>query len=166
MSHSSEERLPVDLLAVAEQLREGSHEASALDLDRIKMRAIAKAERGSGAFASRKGRTTMRKRRLLITALIMGIFVSGTGATLAVTGQFAGTSQNRPTASAAQYVSCKTLVRSNRRDESATRSSNRRSERRIRNNRDRRQVRRANRGEERQQRRVNRSQERACRRNG
>lgn len=169
MSHSSEERLSADLLAVAEQLSEGKHEASALDLDRIKMRAMAKARRGSQTFAPRKGRL-MKRRSFLTTALVVGVLASGTGATMAVTGQFSPARDSRPTAGAAQYKTCKAVVRDNRRDERRTKSSNRSGERRlrrsnraeervIRNRRDRKRIKRANRAEERDQKQGNRAEE-------
>ncbi len=187
MSHSSEERLSVDLQAAAEQLSEGKHEASALDLDRIKMRAVAKATRGSRASAPRKGRL-MKRRSLLTTALVVGLLASGTGATMAITGQFSSARDNGPSAGAAQYINCKTLVRQNRAEERSTkranrneerrtRRSNRRAEKAISNKQERKSVRRTNRRgeraqkrgnrrEERTQRRGNRAEERRCRRGG
>ncbi len=184
MSHSSEERLSADLLAVAEQLSEGKHEASALDLDRIKMRAMAKARRGSQTFAPRKGRL-MKKRSFLTTALVVGVLASGTGATMAVTGQFSPARDGRPTAGVSQYTGCKELVRQNRREEKAFRRAFKRqhrskkrnhrvTERQIRNRRDRKRVRRDNRTDQKDQRRDfredrqrlkedNREEERRCR---
>jgi len=162
MSHSSEERLSADLLAVAEQLSEGKHEASAVDLDRIKMRAMAKATRGSATFAPRKG-SLMRKRSLLTTLLVVGTLASGTGATMAVTGQFSQARDDRPTASASQYADCRITARENRADRTRDRRLNRRqqrskirahrrAERQIRNPRTRKRVRRINRRDEKRQR--------------
>jgi len=184
MSHSSEERLSADLLAVAEQLSEGKHEASAVDLDRIKMRAMAKATRGSATFAPRKG-SLMRKRSLLTTLLVVGTLASGTGATMAVTGQFSQARDDRPTASASQYADCRFVKRENRagrvRDRRLNRQqhkrkqrANNRSERLIRNPRTRRSVRKNNvrdekrqrrafRRSERRQREADRDEERRCR---
>jgi len=175
MSHSSEERLSADLLAVAEQLSEGKHEASALDLDRIKMRAMAKARRGSQTFAPRKGRL-MKRRSFLTAALVVGVLASGTGATMAVTGQFSQARDSRPTAGAAQYKTCQSVVRDNRSDERRTKRANRTEERRlrrsnraeegvIRNRRDRRRVKRANRAEVRDEKDENRAQEKEQRGN-
>jgi len=166
MSHSSEDRLSADLLAVGEQLSEGKHEASALDLDQIKMRAVAKATRGSATFAPRKG-SLMRKRSLLTTALIVGVLASGTGATMAVTGQFSAARDDRPTASVSQYQSCAELVRQNRRAELRFRRqfnvqhrlkkrAHRRVEARTRGRKRRKAVRRINRKDERQQKRQHR----------
>jgi hypothetical protein len=187
MSHSSEERLSADLLAVAEQLSEGKHEASALDLDRIKMRAMAKARRGSQTFAPRKGRL-MKRRSFLTAALVVGVLASGTGATMAVTGQFSQAQDNRPTAGAAQYQDCKDVVRNNRREERSTRStqrselkrlrkSNRAEERAIDDRGDRKRAKKANRrdlrdekqenkAERKNQKAANRDEEQECREKG
>lgn len=175
MSHSNEERLSADLLAVAEQLSEGKHEASALDLDRIKMQAVAKATRGPRAFAPRKG-SLMRKRSLLTTLLVVGALATGTGATMAVTGTLPTVGGDGPTAGLAQYGNnCDQLVadnraeerrimRENRADERSERRANRSAERRIRNPRARRHARRINRAAERRQRRANRRGESSLRR--
>lgn len=183
MSHSSEERLSADLQAVAEQLSEEKHEASALDLDRIKMRAVAKATRGSAAFAPRKG-SLMRKRSLLTTLLVVGALASGTGATMAVTGQFSQARDDRPTASASQYQDCRLVARDNRnariRQRRVNRTNlrskkrtNRRVERRLRgrarsrvvrlHRRDERLERRVFRRAEKNQRAADRREERECR---
>jgi len=184
MSHSNEERLSADLLAVAEQLSEGKHEASPLDLDRIKMRAVAKATRGSQTFAPRKGRL-MKRRSFLTTALVVGVIASGTGATMAVTGQFSPASKDRPTAGVSQYQSCAQLVRQNRLEEKSFRRAfnrqhrskkrnHRLTERQIRNRRVRKRVRSDNRTDQKNQRkrfradarrlkRENRAEERRCR---
>ena len=165
MSHSSEDRLSADLLAVGEQLSEGKHEASALDLDQIKMRAVAKATRGSATFAPRKG-SLMRKRSLLTTLLVVGALASGTGATMAVTGQFSAARDDRPTASVSQYQSCGELVRQNRRAELRFRRQfnvqhrlKKRAHRRVEagtRRKRRKAVRRINRKDERQQKRQHR----------
>lgn len=185
MSHSSEERLSADLQAVAEQLSEGKHEASSLDLDRIKVRALAKATtRRSGTFAPSKG-SLMRKRSFLTTALVIGVLASGTGATMAVTGQFSQARDSRPTASVSQYQNCTELVQQNRRAEKRFRRSfirqhrlkkraHRRGEASVRNRRQRKRLRRINRADEKDQKQQfredradlrddNRDDERRCR---
>lgn len=174
MRNSSEESLPTELLAIAEQLREEKHEPSALDLDRIKMRALAKATRGSGTFAPRKGRL-MKRRSFLTTALVVGVIASGTGATMAVTGQFSGARDDGPKAGAAQsqYQNCREQVRENRRSERhfkrsfqrqhrLKRRAHRRAESRARG-RERRALRRINRTDERQQKRQHREDARDLR---
>lgn len=162
MSHSSEERLPADLLAVAEQLREGRHEANALDLDRIKAQAVAQATRGSGRFGPRKG-GLMRKRTTLATALTVGAIATGLGATMAVTGQIPPGKAPRATIASHQYPqTCAALERANRRERKRLRRANRREERALRG-RARARIKRLNRREERRQRRAHRRAEARCR---
>lgn len=103
------------------------------------------------------------KRRLLITALVLGAIVSGAATTMAVTGQFSSARKAAPTASVAQYVSCKKLVRQHRADERSKASAHRRGERSIRNPRTRQRVRRINRADERREKTRHRFQEKLCR---
>lgn len=163
MSHSSEERHSADLLAVAEQLSDGRHEASALDLDQIKMRAIAQATRGSATLAPKRGRGLMKRRSFLATALVLGTIASGGATTMAVTGGFSPARDDSPSASVAQYISCEKLVSKNRRDERSKARAHRKAEKRIRNNRDRKAVRKINRRDEAREKTQHRADEKRCR---
>jgi len=87
MNNSHEDRVPADLQHVVEMLREQRPEASPLELDRIKLRAKARGARTQPSFATRqKGLTMMRSRIAVTSMLTLGVFMSGTGATLAVSG--------------------------------------------------------------------------------
>lgn len=163
MSHSSEERHSADLLPVAEQLREGRHEPSALDLDQIKMRAIAQATHGSASLAPKRGRHIMKKRSLLATLLVLGAIASGGATTMAVTGQFSPERAQAPSASASQYVNCKTLVRNNRAEEKSTRRADKRAAKLVDDRGDRKRLRRSNLRDRKRQRRGNRREEKRCR---
>lgn len=163
MSHSSEERHSADLLPVAEQLREGRHEPSALDLDQIKMLAIAQATHGSASLAPKGGQHIMKKRSLLATLLVLGAIASGGATTMAVTGQFSADRAQAPSASTKQYISCKQLVKNDRRDERSKRRAHRRAEHRIHDRRARKRVRRINRRDERSEKRAHRRSEKRCR---
>lgn len=78
MTHSHDEQLPEDLREIAGRLREERAQVSALDLDRIKMRALAAA-----TPAHRKG--TRMKSRALAAALTLALMVGGTGGVIAAT---------------------------------------------------------------------------------
>jgi hypothetical protein len=69
---------------------------TALELDAAKVRVMKSAQK-SGMFARKKG-SFMKSRVALVAVLALGVFMSGTGATLAVSG-FA----NNGSASSAQY---------------------------------------------------------------
>jgi len=84
MSHSEDERLPPELRDVARTLRAQQPEATALELDRMKRRAMAQASRATG-HRPQKG-IFMKSRGALLTMLVMGTLLFGTGATLAATG--------------------------------------------------------------------------------
>lgn len=70
---------------------------TALELDAAKVRVLKSAQKQSGMFARRKG-SFMKSRVALVAVLALGVFMSGTGATLAVSG-FADSGS----ASSAQY---------------------------------------------------------------
>jgi hypothetical protein len=84
MTHSEDERLPPELQDVARTLRAQKPEATALELDRIKRRAMTQASRATG-HSPQKG-MFMKSRGALLTVLVMGTMLFGTGATLAATG--------------------------------------------------------------------------------
>jgi hypothetical protein len=76
------ESLPADLTGIAEVLHAERARPTGLELDRMKTRAMAQAQR---ARARRKD-SLMRSRLAILTMLVFGILLSGTGATMAVTG--------------------------------------------------------------------------------
>jgi hypothetical protein len=71
-----------DLEAVESRLRNDRPEATTLELDRMKQRAIAQASAG-GAWVPRKG-LFMKPRIAVVFVLSLGLLMSGSGATLAV----------------------------------------------------------------------------------
>jgi hypothetical protein len=75
------QELPEDLQPVADWLRAQRPEVSALDLDRIKQRALARARRGE-----RTGAGMARPRRSLATALSALVLTASLGAALAIAG--------------------------------------------------------------------------------
>jgi hypothetical protein len=70
---------------------------TALELDAAKVRVMKSAQKQPGMFAKKKG-SFMKSRVALVAVLALGVFMSGTGATLAVSG-FA----DNGSASSAQY---------------------------------------------------------------
>jgi len=94
MSHFNEDSLPGDLREVAERLRSERAEASSLDLDRIKTRAVA-----SAATSRTKGFQV--KSRSIATLLTLALMAAGTGGVIAAssgggTSGSASTSQYKP----------------------------------------------------------------------
>jgi hypothetical protein len=81
------ERLPDDLHEVAERLRAHKPEVSPLELDRIKLRAMAKA---SSAGASRQGRPSLMRSKLVTMAVTLGLVVSGGTAGVIAGGKHEG----------------------------------------------------------------------------
>lgn len=80
MSHWDENRLPDELRDVADRLREERPEASALELDRMKTRAMSAAAR-----PSRQKGFAVRSRGLAI-GLTLALMVGGTGGVIAAGG--------------------------------------------------------------------------------
>lgn len=80
------DRVPSELHGVERRLRDGRPELSTLELDAVKRRAMASAARRSPSpFTTTKG--ILMKSRLAVTlVLALGLLMSGTGATLAVSG--------------------------------------------------------------------------------
>lgn len=85
MDRGDHDRVPAELREVEHRLRESRPELNALELDAIKRRATTSAARHSPSlFTRRKG---LMKSRLAVTfVLALGLLMSGTGATLAVSG--------------------------------------------------------------------------------
>jgi hypothetical protein len=81
MDRNDHERIPAELADVAQRLRDERPEASALELDRIKLRAQASARRHA-----RRREPFMRSRLAITSMLVVGVLMSGAGAGLAVSG--------------------------------------------------------------------------------
>jgi hypothetical protein len=75
--------LTPELEELARLLRDERPEATGLELDRIKRRAITRASAGHHAWAPKKG-LFMKPRIAVAVVLAIGLLTSGTGATLAV----------------------------------------------------------------------------------
>ncbi|HEY2478679.1 MAG TPA: hypothetical protein VGI17_08100 [Solirubrobacterales bacterium] len=100
MDHSKRNRTPAELEGIEAALRAERHEATPLELDRIKLQAIRQAERSRPSpYASKKG-TFMKSRLALTLLLVAGFMLSTTGATLAISG-----SSGSGNAASTQYVS-------------------------------------------------------------
>src|SRR3954454_7030711 len=81
MDGNDTERIPAELADVVRRLHDERPEASALELDRIKLRAQASSRRHA------QRREPFMRSRLAITAmLVVGVLMSGAGAGLAVSG--------------------------------------------------------------------------------
>jgi hypothetical protein len=98
MDHSNRNRTPAELKATEDALRAERHQASPLELDRIKLQAIRQAERPRTSLKAKKG-TFMKSRLALTCLLVAGFMLSTTGATLAISG-----SSSSGSAASNQYV--------------------------------------------------------------
>jgi hypothetical protein len=86
MDDQNRDRTPADLVKIAERLREERPVATPLELDRIKLRVRDRAERsGTSFYATQKGKL-MKSRLALMLMIALGLMMSTTGATLAITG--------------------------------------------------------------------------------
>jgi hypothetical protein len=83
MSHSNEKRVPEELQHVVERLRQERPEATAMELDQIKLRAMSRRKNAPTLASSGKGR--FMRSRLVSVMLAVGVLAGGTGA-MAVTG--------------------------------------------------------------------------------
>jgi hypothetical protein len=97
MDHSNRNRTPAELEGIEDALRAERHQASALELDRIKLQTIRQAERSRPSL--KKG-TFMKSRLALTLMLVAGFMLSTTGAGLAISG-----SSSSGSAASSQYVS-------------------------------------------------------------
>jgi hypothetical protein len=98
-SNSNRNRIPAELQDIEETLRANRHEASPLELDRIKLQAIRQAERTRPSLIARQKGTFMKSRLALTLLLVAGFMFSTTGATLAISG-----SSGNGSAATSQYV--------------------------------------------------------------
>jgi hypothetical protein len=86
MDHHNDDRTPDELLHMAERLRRNRPQATALELDQMKQRVRTRMSAASATGArSRKG-TPMKSRIAMTALLVCGMLMSGTGATLALSG--------------------------------------------------------------------------------
>jgi hypothetical protein len=81
MDHHDQERLPAELAEIAQQLRDQRPQASALELDQIKLEVQSRARR-----PAQRRESFMRSRLVITTMLVIGVLMSGAGAGLAVSG--------------------------------------------------------------------------------
>jgi len=98
INHDYDNRVPAELHEVEQRLRDNRPALTALELDAIKLRTMASATRRSSSLFAKKKGTFMKSRVAVLMVLALGVFMSGTGATLAVTGLSSSGS-----ASSAQY---------------------------------------------------------------
>ena len=99
MDHSKRNRTPEELDSVADALRAERHQATPLELDRIKLQAIRQAEQPRPSLYAVKKGTFMKSRLALTLLLVAGFMLSTTGATLAISG-----SSGSGSAADSQYV--------------------------------------------------------------
>lgn len=86
MDRGDNHRGPDELGDVERRLRESRPELMALELDAIKRRAITSAARKSPSLFTRRKGILMKSRLAVTFVLALGLLMSGTGATLAVSG--------------------------------------------------------------------------------
>lgn len=98
MDNSKRNRTPAELEEIEGMLRAERHEASPLELDRIKLQAIRQVERSRPSLYARKKGSFMKSRLALTLVLVAGFMLSTTGATLAISG-----SSGNGSASSTQY---------------------------------------------------------------
>jgi hypothetical protein len=86
ISKESGNRESGDFRAIEQRLREERPALTALELDAVKLRTMSSSARKSPGIIVRKKGTFMKSRLALVLVLALGVFVSGTGATLAISG--------------------------------------------------------------------------------
>lgn len=99
MDHSNRNRTPEELDSIADALRAERHQATPLELDRMKLQAIRQAEQTRPSLYAVKKGTFMKSRLALTLLLVAGFMLSTTGATLAISG-----SSGSGSAATNQYV--------------------------------------------------------------
>jgi hypothetical protein len=85
-SNSNRNRIPAELQDIEETLRANRHEASPLELDRIKLQAIRQAAQGRPSFLARQKGAFMKSRLAMMLVIAAGFMLSTTGAGLAISG--------------------------------------------------------------------------------
>ncbi|MGI8660165.1 MAG: hypothetical protein ACR2LH_03900 [Thermoleophilaceae bacterium] len=86
MSHSDHDHVPAELRDVSRLLRDSRPELTALELDAIKRRAMSSAARTSPSFLTKQKEILMKSRLAVTSMLALGLLMSASGATLAVSG--------------------------------------------------------------------------------
>ena len=86
MHYSNRDRTPPDVADIAELLSAERPTATPLELDRIKLRARQQATRSGPSLFTRQKGILMKSRLALTLMIVAGVMMSGTGATLAITG--------------------------------------------------------------------------------
>jgi hypothetical protein len=100
MDNSNRNLTPSELEPIEALLRAERATASPLDLDRLKLQAIGRAERSQTSIYARTKGSLMKSRLALTLLLVVGFMFSTTGATLAISG-----SSGSGSAAGNQYVS-------------------------------------------------------------
>jgi hypothetical protein len=85
-SNSNRNRIPAELHDIEDTLRANRHEASPLELDRIKLQAIRQAAQGRPSFVARQKGAFMKSRLAMMLVIAAGFMLSTTGAGLAISG--------------------------------------------------------------------------------
>jgi hypothetical protein len=85
-SNSNRDRIPAELQDIEETLRANRHEASPLELDRIKLQAIRQAAQQRPSFLARQKGAFMKSRLAMMLVIAAGFMLSTTGAGLAISG--------------------------------------------------------------------------------
>ena len=85
-SNSNRNRIPAELQDIEDTLRANRHEASPLELDRIKLQAIRQAAQGRPSFVARQKGAFMKSRLAMMLVIAAGFLLSTTGAGLAISG--------------------------------------------------------------------------------
>jgi hypothetical protein len=85
-SNSNRNRIPAELQDIEDTLRANRHEASPLELDRIKLQAIRQADQGRPSFVARQKGAFMKSRLAMMLVIAAGFLLSTTGAGLAISG--------------------------------------------------------------------------------
>jgi hypothetical protein len=86
MNRDNGDPIPADLVEVAELLREHRPAATELELDEVKHAVKRRTASAKSGIATRTKGVLMRSRIALATVLVLGIILSSTGVTLAVSG--------------------------------------------------------------------------------
>jgi hypothetical protein len=98
IGNESDKGIPAELREVDQRLRNNRPALSALELDEIKVRALESApQRATMRFGKKKGKR-MKSRLAVVMVLALGLFMCGTGASLAASG-----SSGSGSAGSAQY---------------------------------------------------------------
>ncbi len=98
MSTFNENRIPDELQDVVERLRDGRPQATPMELDQIKLRAMARANRAPGP----SGKGSFMKSKLVSLMLVTGVLAGGAGA-MAVTGAIPQQPNSPPASVRSQY---------------------------------------------------------------